>query len=183
MINFNQKRWIKCRCQVAQLVLLLGFTTLLHATTREEGVKAGIVYNFTKFTVWPESNVKGSYFNLCIFGNKYQDGFDALSGKLVLGKPMLIARNPKDTDIPNCQIVYIKKTSLINIQKILKKCHSLPILTVSDSQDFIHQGGMVGLNKYEKNIGFEANVNTIHSAGISIGAQLLKLAKRVVGLN
>lgn len=76
-----------------------------------------------------------------------------------------------------------KKTNKTNIQKLLNKCESLPILTVSESLNFIHHGGMIGLIKYKNHIGFEVNIKAIHAVEISIGAQLLKLAKRVVGLN
>jgi uncharacterized protein DUF4154 len=182
MIHVNHKKWMKRCCQIAQFVVLMGVANLLQAATREEAIKAGIVYNVTKFTVWPERHIEGTHFNLCVFGDKYNDGFDALAGKLTMEKPLLIKRNPKSSDIRTCQIAYIKKTHQINIQKILNKCKSLPILTVSESLNFINNGGMIGLIRDENHIGFEANVKAINSVGINIGAQLLKLAKRVVGL-
>ncbi|MFV1923032.1 MAG: YfiR family protein [Methylotenera sp.] len=183
MINISHKIWIKRCCQIAQFAVLMGVVSILHAATREDTIKAGIVYNFTKFIAWPEHIINHSQFNLCVFGQQGGDGFDGLTGKLALEMPLVIKRNPKDTEIHTCQIAYIKKTHKKNIEKILNKCKSLPILTVSESVNFIHHGGMIGLITHEDHIGFEANVKSINDVGINIGAQLLKLAKRVVGLN
>ena len=150
---------------------------------KEDAIKAGIVYNLTKFTVWPDSNIKYNQFNLCVFGNQQPDGFDALAGKLVMEKPLVIKRNPEDADIETCHVAYIKKASQKNIHKILNKCKSLPILTVGESSNFINHGGMIGLVAFDNHIGFEVNIKSIDAVDINIGAQLLKLAKRVVGLN
>ena len=183
MITLSHINWIKHLCQIAQLAVLLTAANMLHATTREEAIKAGIVYNLTKFTIWPDSNIKLNQFNLCVFGNQQADGFDALSGKLVMDKPLVVERNPKDAEIHNCQVAYIKKTSQKNIRNILNKCKSLPILTVGESLNFINHGGMIGMVAHENHIGFEANIKNINNAGIHIGAQLLKLARRVDRLN
>lgn len=183
MITLHHINWIKYFGQITHFFVLLGFTTMLFATTREDAIKAGIVYNLTKFTTWPESNINHSQFNLCIFGNQEPDAFDALFGKLVMDKPLVINRNPKDADIHACQVVYIKNTSQKKIHKILNKCKTLPILTMSESSNFIDHGGMIGLVTHENHIGFEANIKTIDAVGIHISAQLLKLAKRIVRLN
>lgn len=183
MITLSHINWIKHLCQIAQLAVLLAAANMVYATTREDAIKAGIVYNLTKFTIWPDSNIKHNQFNLCVYGNQEPDAFDALSGKLVMDKPLSIKRNPKDTDIHTCHVAYIKKASQKNIQKILNKCKSLPILTVGESLNFINHGGMIGLVAHENHIGFEANIKTIEAVDINISAQLLKLAKRVVGLN
>lgn len=182
MITLSHINWIKHFGQIAQLTVLLAVANTLSAMTREEAIKAGIVYNLAKFTIWPDSNIQHNQFNLCVYGNPDSDGFNALSDKFVIDRPLVIKRNPKNDDIHTCHVAYIKKTSQKNIRKILNKCKSLPILTVGESLNFINHGGMIGLVVHENRIGFEANIKNIDIVGIHISAQLLKLAKRVLGL-
>ncbi len=110
MISISHKNWIKRYCQIAQFAVLMGVVSFLYAATKEDAIKVGIVYNFTKFIAWPEPFTNQSQFNLCVFGKQSRDGFDALTGKLALEKPLVIKRNPKDSEIHTCQIAYIEKT-------------------------------------------------------------------------
>ncbi len=183
MIYLSHNKWTKQCCRILQIAVFMFATCLSHAATREEAIKAGIVYNLTKFTVWPNDAMSENYLNICVFGKQHDDGFDALAGKVVMGKALMIKRNPNDRDIHTCQLAYIKNTSQKKIYKILNKCKSQPILTVSESLDFINHGGMIGLVAFDNHVGFEANIKAINSEGINIGAQLLKLAKRVIGLD
>lgn len=109
MICKSHKNWIKGCSQIGQFAVLIGVATFLYAATRQDAIKAGIVYNFTKFIVYPERFANESQFNLCVFGKQNRDGFDALTGKFALGKPLVIKRNPKDSEIHTCQIANIKK--------------------------------------------------------------------------
>jgi hypothetical protein len=157
---------------------------LVHATTKEQAVKAGVIFNITKFTVWPsDTNSQSDAFNLCHFGHDDLGGaIEALSANAVRGKPLVIKRILKDDDIKTCHIAFVSKDSQKNIEETLLKLRSLPILTISDSPDFIKQGGMVGLIRNGKRVGVEVNLKAVKAANLHIGAQLLKLAKRVEGI-
>lgn len=172
------------RCVLAILTgALISASMHVHATTKEQAVKAGFIYNITKFTVWPNDTHQGNVFNLCIFGDDNLDGgLEALYGKLVSGKPLVLRRNVSDSDLRRCHIAFIAKDSPSNIQKTLNKLRHIPLLTVSDNPDFINQGGMVGLVRDERRVGFEVDLKAVKAARLHIGAQLLKLAKRVKGL-
>jgi len=162
---------------------LLSVSVLAHATTKEQAVKAGFIYNITKFTVWPNAAYEGDVFNLCLFGDdNLGGGLEALYGKLVGSKPLVLRRNVDDTDLHRCHIAFITKDNPQNIQKTLNKLRHIPLLTVSDSPNFIDQGGMIGLVRDDRRVGFEVDIKAVKAAGLHIGAQLLKLAKKVKGL-
>jgi hypothetical protein len=163
---------------------LICMSQTLQAATKEEAVKAGSIYNFTKYIVWPNDVSTINNFNLCVYSkHKPNDGLLALSGKLVVDKPLVIRHMNKASNINTCQMVFIANDSENYVQETLNKITKLPILTVSDSPDFINKGGMIGLIKDGQRVGFEINIAKTNAVGIHVGAQMLKLAKRVKGLN
>ena len=153
------------------------------AVTKEQAVKAGFVYNLTKFTVWPENVFEHDKFNLCIVGKeKLGGGLEALYGKIVGEKTIVLRRELEDEHLHICHMVFIAKDSPFKIRRTLKRFIDLPVVTVSDSPDFISHGGMVGLVRDEKRVGFEVNLLVVKAAGLRMHSQLLKLAKKVRGL-
>jgi len=153
------------------------------AATKEDAVKTGFIYNFTKFITWPNGTVPQTNFNLCVIGNDRLDGgLEALYGKLVGDKPLVLKRNPGNEDLKACHMVFVGEDSKHSIQELLKPFTNLPVATVSDSPDFIKKGGMIGLIREGKRVGFEINITPVNAAGLHISAQLLKLAKSVKGI-
>jgi len=153
------------------------------AATKEDAVKAGFIYNFTKFIKWPDSAAVHGNFNLCVVGNDKLDGsLEALYGKLVGDKPLVLRRDPEGGDLKTCHMVFVAEDSKHSMQKLLKPFTALPVVTVSDSADFIKKGGMIGLIRDGNRVGFEINITPANVAGLHMSAQLLKLAKSVKGL-
>lgn len=154
-----------------------------HAVTKENAVKAGFIYNFSKFTVWPDGAGDSANFNLCIIGDDQLDGaLEALYGKEAANKPLVLRRHVKDDALNTCHMAFVTKGQKESIQRSLSKLRNLPILTVSDRDDFIENGGMIGLIRDGERVGFEVDIKAVNAAGLYIGAQLLKLAKEVKGL-
>lgn len=162
--------------------ILLSTSVFSHAATKESAVKAGFIYNFTKYTVWPNEVSARDFFNLCVIGeDTLGGGLDALKGKLVATKKLVVHRQVAGANLNRCHIVFIAQDQQLNLKKTLNKLAGLPILTVSDRPDFINNGGMVGLVKDGTHVAFEVDIVAVNAAGIHISAQLLKLAKVVKG--
>lgn len=155
----------------------------VYAATKEQAVKAGFVYNVTKYVVWPNRANDDEEFNLCVFGDADLGGsLKSLQGKLVGNKPLVLRRWVKSNSLGTCHMVFIAKDSTKNINTLLQQINHLPVLTISDSVGFIDNGGMIGLVKNGTKVGFEVNLKVVRAAGLSMSAQLLKLAKNVRGL-
>lgn len=139
-------------------------------------IKTGFLYNFFKFIEWP--NPVDSY-RLCATSNTGLESFlITLDAKLVNNKPIKVFTNVDNQALKNCDLVFIGPSEdAAEINTILR---GLPIVTVSDNQDFIEQGGMIELLEIENRLAFELNMDTAKTAGIHISAQMLKLAKNVI---
>jgi hypothetical protein len=55
-----------------------------------------------------------------------------------------------------------------------------PVLTVSETNDFIDSGGMIALVRNRDRIRWEINRSSAESAGLRLSAQLLSMAVKVV---
>lgn len=162
--------------------LLISISTSVHATSKAQAVKAGFVYNFTKFTSWPTTEHKSEHFNLCVVGDDGLDGaLESLYGKNVGGQSIVLMHLTGEDDLSECQIAYIEnnQSTMINA---LKQLRHMPILTVSEFPGFIDYGGMIELVRDDRRVAFNINFKSVQTAGLVLSAQLLKLAKIVKGL-
>lgn len=156
---------------------------LAGAATKEQAVKAGFVYNITKYVVWPSYVSDAEQFNLCVFGDaKLGGALKVLQGKLVGGKSVVVRRWVKSEKLETCHMVFIAQDETGDGYAAMQAVSALPVLTISDETAFIDHGGMVGLIRNGTKVGFEVNLKAVKAAGLRMSAQLLKLAITVKGL-
>src|SRR5450755_267106 len=89
-------------------VLAIAWCRSLAAGTAEYAVKAAYVYNFAKFTEWPNAEPLGSL-TVCLYGKDPFGGFldEAVRGKQAHGLPILIRRLPAgDANFDECQVLF-----------------------------------------------------------------------------
>jgi hypothetical protein len=67
-------------------------------------------------------------------------------------------------------------------RQLLGQLAARPVLTVSNIDDFIADGGMLELVNIDGHIVFEANPAAIHDAGLLVSAKVLKLARSVAAV-
>jgi hypothetical protein len=155
----------------------------VQAATTESAVKAGFIYNFSKFIEWPDSTSVYAKFNLCVVGdNRLEDSLQALEGRMVGNKPLSLHNNATGESLKSCQMLFIADDSDQTTYALLRELGNAPVVTVSDSPEFILKGGMIGLIHDGSRINFEVNLASANAAGVHLSAQLLKLAKSVKGL-
>lgn len=178
---------IKVQTNISRYWWLIGFAlfaaTSAQAATTESAVKAGFIYNFTKFIEWPASSNLYTTFNLCVVGdNRLEDSLQALEGKLVGSKSIKVRQNVSKEELKSCQMLFIAEDNDQATYALLHELGSEPVVTVSDSPEFTLKGGMIGLIRDGSRVGFEINLTPANTSSVRFSAQLLKLAKSVKGL-
>ena len=78
--------------------------------------------------------------------------------------------------IDGCRVVYV---SGLNVRKFLQSVGNLPVLTISDEEDFIDAGGVIGLVTEGRRIRFDINLGRARDVELQISSRLLQLARRV----
>lgn len=151
----------------------------------EYELKAAFLYNFIKFTEWPAEEIakSGQPFVIGVLG---KDPFGAALDKVVEGetvykKPILTKRFSRLEDAANSHVLFISSSEGNNLPAILRALDNHSILTVSEIENFAQRGGVINLKKENERIVFEINIDAARNAGLTMNAQLLKLAKIVKG--
>ncbi|MDD5275862.1 MAG: YfiR family protein [Methylovulum sp.] len=144
----------------------------------EYKIKAGYLYNFTKFIDWPADNYKT--FNLCILGtDPFGSLIDPIEEREVFGRPIKLFRlNNGYSFTPNklayCHIFFIGEPSATP-----PTLHNQ--LTVGESPGFAQHGGMIGFINQDGRIKLQINLAAIKQSGLKISAKLLEVADIIDG--
>ena len=78
-------------------------------------------------------------------------------------------------------VVFIAASEQRRLNAVLRALSHQPVLTVSDIDGFVEAGGGIGLVTEDDRIRFDINRATLARDQLTLSAQLLKLARRLVG--
>lgn len=154
-------------------------------------LKAAYIYNILKFTSWPEGSFStGGSIQACIVGN------DLVAGNLVAGFKERLAHGRQIVvrkidgsifqgsqhdvldQLAHCHLIYVSKAVARYDKQVIALMKGKQTLLVSASEQFVHQGGMVGivLDKDLGQIRIIINLDSVTSNGLEISSKLLKFA-------
>ena len=173
---------------VLVLLLLIAGARRLSAQASplsEYQVKAAFLFHFAQFVDWPSEAFKdaASPLTYCTVGeDPFHGALDAsLNRKTIDGRPIRVLHFRQAREIQGCQILFIGTPEKKFISATLADLRGNPVLTVGESEDFVHEGGMIGFLLEDSKVRFEINVNAAEHAKLKISASLLALAKTVIG--
>jgi len=166
------------------LVLLFAQQVIADEADVEYKVKAGYLYNFTKFITWPEDS--STTFNVCIVGeDPFGDLIDPIEQRSAFGRPIKLFRFTSFNKEQRCHILFISKSikdnhllkGMLVVQDVDKS------LTVGESNGFATHGGMIGFVNREGKIKLQINLKMLQLSDLKISAKLLEVAELVEGGN
>ncbi len=142
----------------------------LAQTAAPAAVKAAFIYNFARFTTWPEEAFDGPDAPLVVCAAA--DGpltpeLRDLDGKAV-GARVLRVSTAADV---RCHVrVHGDPADLVQ---------EVGVLTVGDASGFTDRGGAIALLQVGRQIRFQVNISAVDQAGLSVSSKLLRLALEV----
>jgi len=169
--------------------------------TPEYKIKAAFIYNFIKFTDWPEEKPvdANDVITIGIIGeNPFGHAFEPIIDKQVKNKTVVIKTFEsleglnKDPDknrekqkeqlqaVRKCHVLFICSSEKKYIPKIIDAIQGSSVLTISETGDFLETGGMINFLTENKKVRFEVNLDASEKEKIKISSKLLRLAKRVI---
>ncbi len=161
-------------------LFLLGsllFLPTLHADEApvEYKIKAGYLYNFTKFITWPKHNTKT--FNICLLGNDpFGELINPIEQQSALEMPIKLIRLERLIGEPYCHILFIPSLKNLPPPQALTST-----LTVGEGKEFAEQGGMIGFEHKEGRIKLQINLQAIKKSGLKVSAKLLEVSDIIDG--
>ena len=166
------------------VLLWCGFLVLVHSPRAqaeqpsEYRLKVAFLYNFAMYTEWP--NQSSQYLAYCIYGDDpFGEHIQHLHQKKV-DQQEIVVKSPQNLDaLPTCQVVFITRSVINNLDGILKLLNGKPILTIADSPGSCQQGIMLNMAISGGKVIFEANLSAAKQNGLRLSAQLLRFANEV----
>jgi hypothetical protein len=145
----------------------------------ENLLKAVFIYNFAKFTRWPDEvwNEKGPSLQICTIGyDPLAKALLRLHGRTLREHPVNIELKENTAQLNSCHVLYVANTVTHEAIEITQTLGSMPILTISEMPNFSESGGMIELYHSDGRIRFKINLQIIREAGLDLSSRLLKLA-------
>jgi hypothetical protein len=145
----------------------------------EYRLKAAVLYNFARYTEWPHE--AGPTLTLCILGrDPFGAAIDAMQGKLVGTRTLVVLRVPSDDALHSCHVLFIAQSAAHDLAHVIEQLENRPILTVADTPGAARQGVALNMVTTQDKVRFEANLAAARTAGLKLGANLLQLATLVI---
>lgn len=159
----------------------LGAARLEAQVVSTPGLTAAFLFNFVKLTTWPDLLGDGSPIVVCISGDdSVADALVQLThNKAVEGHPLSIRRTDLDRPLNACHVVYGASLTGNSARQLVRAVSGLPILTVSDLEDFAERGGVANFFVDGGRMRFAVNPAAVDRARLRISSRLLTLAKLV----
>lgn len=148
-------------------------------TNQEYELKAAFVFNFAKFTEWPDLAFidESTPIDLCVVGSTpFSSHLDAFDGKTIHGRNINVKTLAADADVSRCHIAYFGQSSSQYVRATLGKLRGHGLLSIGEDQSFLHNGGLITLFIEDNKIKFRVNVSAIPKTGLKISSKLLRLA-------
>ncbi len=148
--------------------------------SREYTIKAGFIYNFTKFIQWPEvvqESIENQGLKFCIAGEdpfgKALDGFSkALEEN---NRDLVITKGVSPKQSATCHILFIDSSVSGQLEQYLDNVKEKPTLVISDIPGFGEKGVAINFVIRRNKTRFEINPYAVKKSGIKISSELLKL--------
>jgi hypothetical protein len=145
-------------------------------------IKAAFVARFPEFVEWPPTDGPAGPstrpLSVCLspahpFGTKVAEA----AGPAVRGRPLRVRTLGSRQVVDGCDVLYVASADI----SLLQRAQRRPILTVGDQPDFCRLGGVINLRVIDRRVRFEVDLDQARQVGLTLDAQLLRLAARVHG--
>ncbi|WP_194334993.1 YfiR family protein [Mariprofundus sp. KV] len=151
------------------------------ASIRSDELKSVYIFNFIRFTDWPEHDAAATGIRLnVLYDQKLHDILQTIADKPAARKLGLKLRSCKEIDcLRASSALYIGEPQRGHFDQLLKLVEGAPVLTISDIPGFAEQGGMIEIKYHNEKLTFIVNLQAVKRAGLYISAQLLQLGEIV----
>lgn len=140
------------------------------------------LYNFANYVDWPDDafRSKNETLNMCVVGKaRFVPYLDAFEGALIRKRRLTIVKLPQLNLDKRCHMLFLddeEKKMIENIQVIHMSDF---VLSISDDDNFVEDGGVVSVYAREEAVQFDVNLGQALRNGLYISSDLLGIARSV----
>jgi hypothetical protein len=149
----------------------------------ENQIKAGFLYNFTKFVEWPPDSFVDSNVPTVVgvVGDTPITSLvtGAAEGRTVNGRAVIVKQFKLGQDLRGCQILFVSASEEKHMAQILDAIRGSSVLTVSESDGFAESGGVINFFVEGNKVRLEINLEAASRARLKISAKVIGVARLV----
>lgn len=143
----------------------------------EQQIKAGLIYNFLKYTTWP--NQSGPIV-VCLYEHDpFYGSLEPMSKRTVSQRAISVRTVRAPSDIAACSLLYSDARQKRNWPPIQASLAGAPVLTVGEFDGFAAGGGMIEFTRTMQRVGIKINTDAISRAHLAIDDSLLRLGSKI----
>jgi hypothetical protein len=143
----------------------------------EHDIKAGLLYNFLRYTEWPASAQAGSTIDVCLYGgDPFEGGLASMAGRTVNQRVIAIRHIRTTAEFTACALVFVNAQDRAAWPRLRAELARSSILTVSDYEGFARAGGMLEFTRVRNRVGVAVNVEAANAVNLRVQDRLLRLA-------
>jgi hypothetical protein len=149
-------------------------------TKLEHQVKAAALYNIVAFTDWPVTAFASPEAPLVV-GVLGQGPVAALLDEFVAnetwqGRRIHLRRISSVAEARFCHVLFLANSEHARWPSMAANLERLPILTISDANNFARRGGIIELGVERNKLRLLVNLGAAQNAGLTISSKVLRLA-------
>jgi hypothetical protein len=149
----------------------------------EQEIKAGMIYNFLKYTAWPSSKVAGAApIVICLFGGDPFGGYlDNTQGRTVNQHPIQLRNISRAAEAAACHLLVVDEREKAGWPALGAALAGKGVLTVGDYAGFARAGGMIEFGRKDNRISVSLNIDAVRASQLTVEDRLLRLVTVVHG--
>jgi len=169
----------RLRAPLALVALLLCAATSARGEPRlEYQLQAAYVSKFLRFVEWPAASRPGDTVRVGAAGNaEFLEAMAVLDG-YALGDTRIELVSAAEASLSSLHVMVLGPETPRALA-LLEAARELPILTVSEADDWCDSGGIIQFVVVESAMRFEVNVAAAERVGLEVSSRLLRLAVKV----
>lgn len=146
----------------------------------EEQIKAGLLYNFLKYTEWPQNEMQQAEMQVCLYGNDpFETYLQPMRKRTVNQRSIKVRRIETASDLNGCHLLFVTAREKERWPELRMALTSKSVLTVSDLEGFVHSGGMIEFGRKDSRINVALNMEAVNLAQLHVHDRLLQLVTLV----
>lgn len=167
----------------AFLLIVAAAATAQAPALTETQIKAGFLFNFTKFVEWPADSFSSASSPI-ILGIMGEDEFGELldraaAGKIINGRVVMVKRFKEEGTLQACNILFISASEEKHLARIVQKLKGTTVLTVGEAVGFAQLGGIINFSTEGNRVRLEINLEAAARARLKISAKVIAVARLV----
>lgn len=147
-------------------------------------IKAVFLFKFASFVEWPAGTFAdaGAPIVICVVGAESiaRELEQAVSGRVVGGRPLQARRMPRPDAVANCHILFIGRgMERDRAAELLAQVQGRPVLTITDHGGDSVEGSIINFLDIDDRVRFDINRDWAELNGLQLRSQLLAVARQV----